>query len=193
MSFVNLVSGGLDSTLIGIMAKEEGLRTYPLFVDYGQRASVKEWETCQAVHRHFDLPNPERMDLAGFGSIITSGLTSSEKDIKLDAFTPGRNLLFLIVGAAYAFQNSVASVSIGLLSEANSLFPDQSRSFIESAEETIKLALGKKIKVVLPLAEFTKGDVVLLAANRGISGTYSCHLGSDEPCGRCISCSELIA
>ena len=45
MSFVNLVSGGLDSTLVGVMAKEEGVEHFPLFIDYGQRAARKEWET----------------------------------------------------------------------------------------------------------------------------------------------------
>lgn len=50
MSLVNLVSGGLDSTLIGVMAREEGVEVYPLFIDYGQRAARKEWDTCQRVH-----------------------------------------------------------------------------------------------------------------------------------------------
>ena len=63
MSFVNLVSGGLDSTLVGVMAKEEGVEHFPLFIDYGQRAARKEWETCKLVHNALDLPAPTRMDL----------------------------------------------------------------------------------------------------------------------------------
>ena len=33
MSVVNLVSGGLDSTLIAVMMREEGIEQFPLFID----------------------------------------------------------------------------------------------------------------------------------------------------------------
>jgi 7-cyano-7-deazaguanine synthase len=69
MSFVNLVSGGLDSTLIGVMAKEEGIKHYPLFIDYGQLAAHREWKTCKIVHAALDLPAPARMNLSGFGRL----------------------------------------------------------------------------------------------------------------------------
>ncbi len=191
MSLVNLVSGGLDSTLVGMMAREEGLTVHPLFIDYGQRAGQREWDTCQRVHSQLRLPTPTRMDLSGFGRVIRSGLTSVEMDVKADAFTPGRNLMFLLMGSAYAYQVGASSVSVGLLAERFSLFPDQRSEFIEQAERAIEAALGRRIKVVMPLAEFSKADVVKLAQERGIAGTYSCHAGGSEPCGQCISCLEF--
>lgn len=191
MSVVNLVSGGLDSTLIGVLAREEEIKILPLFIDYGQRAALKEWEACQWVHKRFDLAKPIRMDLSGFGALIHSGLTNQNLDVKDDAFTPGRNLLFLLVGSAYAYQNKAKSVSIGLLSEQFSLFPDQRLEFIEKAENSIEAAIGQKIKIITPLAEFNKVDVIDLATERGISGTYSCHKGEIIPCGQCIACLEF--
>jgi 7-cyano-7-deazaguanine synthase len=191
MSFVNLVSGGLDSTLIGVLAKESGVEHFPLFVDYGQRASAREWETCQLVHEILGLPVPRKMDLSGFGQVIESGLTSHRLDVQRDAFTPGRNLMFLVMGSAYAYQLSVPAVAIGLLSEEFSLFPDQRREFIRKAEAVIEAALSREIKVLTPLMDFCKADVVRLATEKGISGTYSCHTGNAIPCGNCISCLEF--
>lgn len=191
MSLVNLVSGGLDSTLIGLMAREEGITVYPLFIDYGQRAAAREWSVCRYVHERLGLPVPLRMDVSGFGRVILSGLTSKDKDIKDEAFTPGRNLLFLLLGSAYAFQIGAQAVAIGLLCERFSLFPDQRTEFIERAERAIESALGRCIKVVVPLFDFSKTDVLVLAQSKGISGTYSCHAGSEHPCGSCISCLEL--
>ena len=191
MSLVNLVSGGLDSTLVGVMAQEEGVTVYPLFIDYGQRANQKEWETCQRVHSMLKLPTPTKMDLSGFGKVIRSGLTSAEMDVKVEAFTPGRNLMFLLMGSAYAYQVGATSVSLGLLAERFSLFPDQQSNFIEHAEQAIEVALGRRITVVTPLAEFSKEDVVQLAQVKGITGTYSCHVGGVVPCGLCISCLEF--
>lgn len=191
MSLVNLVSGGLDSTLVGVLAREEGVEVHPLFVDYGQRARQKEWETCRQVHAQLGLPVPIRMDLSGFGQVIRSGLTSDTLDVKAEAFTPGRNLLFLLMGSAYAYQVGASTVAIGLLAERFSLFPDQRPAFLEQAERTIEAAMGRRIKVVMPLAEFSKADVVKLAQDKGIVGTYSCHAGGAEPCGWCISCLEF--
>lgn len=191
MSFVSLVSGGLDSTLIGAMAKEEGIEHFPLFIDYGQRAARKEWETCKLVHGALGLPVPTRMDLSGFGHVIASGLTREELDVKNDAFTPGRNLMFLLMGSAYAYQQGASAVAIGLLAEQFSLFPDQKPQFVEQAETTISAAIGRQIKVLTPLIEFGKADVVRLAQAKGITGTYSCHTGNSEPCGRCIACLEF--
>lgn len=191
MSIVSLVSGGLDSTLVGVMIREQSIDNHPLFIDYGQRAAVTEWATCQAVHKQLRLPKPVRMDLSGFGKVILSGLTSDKMRIKDDAFTPTRNLLFIVAGAAYAFQVEANAVSIGFLSEEFSLFPDQTETFLGKAEDAIHTALGRHIKVSAPLSSFSKADVVGLAREKGISGTYSCHQGESEPCGVCISCLEF--
>jgi len=191
MSFVNLVSGGLDSTLIGVMAKEDHIDHFPLFIDYGQRAAVKEWATCQAVHQQLGLPEPIRMDLSGFGQVIASGLTNADMDVKDNAFTPGRNLLFLLMGGAYAYQVGASSVAIGLLAEQFSLFPDQRQPFLLQAERAIVAAMGRPIKFLTPLIEFGKADVVRLATEKGVVGTYSCHIGDDQPCGHCIACLEF--
>lgn len=191
VSFVNLVSGGLDSTLIGVMAKEDDVEHYPLFIDYGQLAADKEWSACKATHKQFGLPEPIKMDLSGYGRVIQSGLTSPDLDVKEDAFTPGRNLMFLLMASAYAFQKGVSSVAIGLLAEQFSLFPDQRSPFLQQAESAIETALGARIKVLTPLIEFGKADVVTLAMEKGVAGTYSCHKGDDEPCGHCIACLEF--
>lgn len=191
MGIVNLVSGGLDSTLVGLLLKEEGLPTYPLFVDYGHRAAKREWNACLTVHNKYELPQPKRIDLSGYGKLIISGLTSESMDVNTAAFTPGRNFLFILIGAAYAYQVGANAVSIGLLSEQYSLFPDQRKNFLESAEQSIRYALNKEIKVVTPLFEFSKADILVLAKQRGITDTYSCHEGKEKPCGLCISCLEF--
>jgi 7-cyano-7-deazaguanine synthase len=191
MSVVNLVSGGLDSTLIAVMMKEEGIDQFPLFIDYGQRAAMREWQTCQDVHGRHELPTPVRMDLSGYGAVIATGLTREALNIKTDAFTPGRNLMFLLMGAAYAHQVGVGAIAMGLLSEKFSLFPDQRSDFLKESESTLAIALGHPIKIVTPLFEFSKADVVELAMQKGIFGTYSCHAGGSTPCGTCISCLEF--
>jgi len=191
MSIVTLVSGGLDSTLVAKFAQEEGLRQHPLFVDYGQRARDRELAACRRAMVSLGLPDPKVVDLSGYGALIRSGLTDISLRIVEDAFTPGRNMLFLLTGAAYAYQVGADAISIGLLHEDTSLFPDQTSAFLREAESLIKRCMGRDIKVLAPLNAFCKADVIALALEKGINNTYSCHMGEDEPCGTCIACNEF--
>ncbi|MCQ1764709.1 7-cyano-7-deazaguanine synthase [Neorhizobium galegae] len=191
MSVVTLVSGGLDSTLVAYLAKEEGLRIHPLFVDYGQRALERELSACKRAMSRLGLDNLETAELSGFGALIRSGLTDPSQHIIEDAFTPGRNMLFLLVAAAYAHKVDADAVSIGLLHEETALFPDQTSAFLKEAESLICRIMGREIKVLAPLSLFHKDEVIALARMKGIEGTYSCHLGEEEPCGNCIACNEF--
>lgn len=191
MKTVNLASGGLDSSVASVLIRDSGDSVLPLFVDYGQRSAEHEWKSCLAVHSSLGLPAPTRVDLRGYGELIQSGLTTRSLDIVKDAFTPGRNLLLLLVGSAFAHQVGADRVCLGLLSGRNALFPDQTDSFVSAATTVLREMLGYEMKIVLPLRDFSKADVVQLARELGVVGTYSCHSGMDEPCGVCISCKEF--
>lgn len=192
MSIITLVSGGLDSTVMAVLARDEGVRQYPLFIDYGQLGEKRELSACTANFERHNLPVPEVAHLPGYGGLLSSGLTDSRKRIFDDAFLPCRNLMFLTVGAAYAYQCGASSVAIGLLDESASLFPDQSRNFVDDAAALLAKSLGRSIKIVTPLMSFTKADVVEIAKELKITATYSCHAGTPTPCGVCVACREYI-
>jgi len=193
MSIVTLVSGGIDSSLMALLAKKEGIIQLPLFIDYGQLGCEKEYSACKAIHAEFGLNEPVVMRLSGFGQIISCGLTDRKKDIFANAFLPGRNMLFLLAGAAYAYQVGADAVAIGLLNEETHLFPDQTEQFLIQAEAMLVLCLERKVRIIAPLMKFYKSDVLKIATSYNLSGTYSCHSGSDEPCGVCVSCRELFS
>jgi 7-cyano-7-deazaguanine synthase len=176
---------------MAVLAREADIHQFPLFVNYGQRALRRELAACRRSLRSNHLPKPAVMNIAGFGALIRSGLTDRRLHTFEDAFTPGRNLLFLLLGAAYAYEVRADAVSIGLLSERTSLFPDQTSRFILSAESLLSECIGRPVKVLVPLMDFTKSDVVKIARKKKIKGTYSCHVGGTRPCGKCISCREF--
>lgn len=189
---VTLVSGGIDSTVMSILAKPN-FELHPLFIDYGQLNVEREWSACTGNHYQHGLPLPTRMSLTGFGRTISSGLTDSNKRIKEDAFLPGRNALFLLMGSSFAYQVGSRNVSIGLLTEEVSLFPDQTRSFIADTEAFIRKAIDYPITIITPLMDFSKAEVMKIARSQNVHNTYSCHAGGASPCGKCISCLEIEA
>lgn len=192
MSIVTLVSGGLDSTVMALLAKEERLTQFPLFIDFGQLGRDRELQACRANFLKHELPIPQVASLGGYGALLSSGLTDPNKHILDDAFLPCRNLMFLTVGAAYAFQCGATTLGIGLLDETFHLFPDQTKAFLTDAEALLSKSLGKTIKLVAPLMSFSKAEVLEIAKAKGITGTYSCHAGTETACGVCIACREYI-
>ena len=192
MKIVALASGGIDSSVMMLLLEREGHELLPLFIDYGQLAREKEWMACQSVCQFLGL-KPHRMDISGFGKTIPSGITNDKFDVEKDAFLPTRNLLFLTLGAAYGYVKFASVVAIGLLS--NPIFPDQTEKFIQAAQESISASLGVDITILAPSISLDKLDTIRLARKYGLplDLTYSCHMGEDEPCGKCISCKETIA
>jgi len=191
MSIVLLASGGLDSTLSAILAIEQGLEIHPLFVDYGQISKDRELNACRVCYVRYGLPSPKVVSVQGFGNLYPSGLTNKKMDIFEDAFLPGRNMLFLLMAATYACTVNANSICISLLNEELSLFPDQTKEFLDKAQDLISVMIGHELQILTPLIEFTKRDVVALAEKKGIVGTYSCHDSGENPCGVCIACKEF--
>jgi 7-cyano-7-deazaguanine synthase len=189
---VVLSSGGIDSSVILQQLQRKGHHVFPLFIDYGQLASEKEWLSCQRICEFLKLV-PERIDTHDFGRLVPSGLTNSDIDIEKNAFTPTRNLLFLTLGAAYGYGKSAYVIATGILT--NPIFPDQTKDFLSQTEKTLSLALGVNITVLSPLINSDKFDSIMLARKYGLplNLTYSCHSGTEKPCGKCISCKERLA
>lgn len=189
---VTLVSGGMDSTLLSALIKDEGCKQYPLFIDYGQRAKDLELAACIRNLEKLGIPAPKVMRLSNFGASVRSGLTNDTLDIVDEVFLPNRNLLFLLAASSYGVQHGASTVAIGLLNEKTHLFNDQTKSFLEKAEALLSLSLGQTTKILAPLMCFDKAMVIKLLEDRSITETYSCHAGGTEACGACVACIEII-
>jgi 7-cyano-7-deazaguanine synthase len=187
---VCLASGGLDSLVCLHLLRRQKIRALPVFVNYGQRNLEKELGSLVRNTEEQNFGKPVILDIAGFGKTIRTGLTDREKRVLEDAFTPNRNLLFLVLGASVAFSKGASSLVVGLLSESTAIFPDQSDRFLNAAQSAISESLGVAMQIVCPLRDMIKDDVVRLSRELGIEYSYSCHSGSSEPCGKCIACLE---
>lgn len=159
-------------------------------MNYGQRNLEREWGALSAACAFNRFPQPLRFDFPAFGKIIKSGLTDATLRVNEDAFTPTRNFLFLVLGGAVAFSKGVRNIVIGFLSERTAIFPDQTDRFLKATQFTLTESLGCQIEIHCPLRDMTKQDVLNLARARGISDFYSCHSGTEVPCGKCIACLE---
>ncbi len=204
---VVLVSGGLDSTTIMAIAKDEGYDIFALSFDYSQRHK-RELEAAKTVAKYFGakkhLVLHLNLDAIG-GSALTDDIPVPEAR-KLDeisskaipiTYVPARNTIFLSYALAWAEVLNVRDIFIGVNAIDFSGYPDCRPEFIESFQTMANLAIkagveGKNIRIHSPLIKMTKAEIIKKGISLGVdyAMTHSCYNPTKEskPCGNCDSC-----
>lgn len=197
-----ILSGGQDSVTCLYWALANSEKVVALTFDYGQRHRV-ELDCAQTVARMANVPH----QIVELGSLFagTSPLTDFSREVEhyesaetlpggLEAtFVPGRNLLFLAVAANRAYVEDCHSLVIGVSQEDFGGYPDCRESFIKSMEESIHLALDRRIAIEAPLLFLNKKETVDLAWQlegcwEALAHSHTCYEGQTPPCGQCHSC-----
>ncbi|MDE1863001.1 MAG: 7-cyano-7-deazaguanine synthase [Thaumarchaeota archaeon] len=188
MKVICLASGGIDSSVLMLMLKRMRHEVFPLHINYGQKAAMMEQKSFYKICEFLKI-KPEVIDISNIGK-LSIGLTKPDLSYSDSPFFPARNLLLLTIASIYAHTKSIKVISIGSLS--NSIFPDQTKEFMKSSETTLNIAIQEQIKILTPLIDLNKREVIELARkyNFPLEITYSCHIGSPDPCGKCMSCKE---
>ncbi|GAB3446526.1 7-cyano-7-deazaguanine synthase QueC [Phycicoccus ginsengisoli] len=201
-----LLSGGLDSTTVLAMAKEQGFEPYALSFRYGQRHSIEleaaaRVARAQGVARHVVAD----IDLRVFGGSALTSATEVPKHASVDevaedipvTYVPARNTIFLSFALAYAETVGASDIFLGVSALDYSGYPDCRPEYIAAFEEMANLATragveGARTTIHTPLINLTKGETVRRGLELGVdySLTSSCY-DPDEmgrPCGHCDSC-----
>ncbi len=201
MKAVVLLSGGQDSTTALYWAGTMFDHLYAVSFDYGQRHRIELQAakqivlTCPAVVQHKVLKIPALEQLAG------SSLTDNKREIKAsggrgglpNTFVPGRNIIFLTLAAAWAYQLGIRDIVMGVCQTDYSGYPDCRRQFVNSFRGTFSLAAEYDIQIHTPLMYLTKAETVKLATRLdgcmdALKCSYTCYEGKDKPCLVCPAC-----
>ncbi|GBC92189.1 7-cyano-7-deazaguanine synthase [bacterium HR15] len=197
-SAVVLLSGGQDSTTCLYWAKKRFDRLYALTFDYGQRHRI-ELDAAHTIARmagvaeHRILRMSELEELGGSALLSDAPIqeTSGRGNLP-NTFVPGRNLLFLTLAAAWAYQLECHDLVGGMCQTDYSGYPDCRRATIDALEEAIRLGMEWEIRIHTPLMFLTKAQSVKLAAEVGamdaLAYSHTCYEGRFPPCGICPAC-----
>ncbi len=198
-----ILSGGQDSFVSLLLAKEQCGQVSAVTFDYGQQhrevgAAVmiadmmKLRFTCLEIAGAVPGPTPYGLD---------DKQTTVSESSTLSSFYPLRNLTFLSVAGALAHERGATEIWTGF---TKSRSPDCTLAFLESAERTLSLGLNRKIGVCSPLLDHTKAEIFAMAYTRGhlstmLGVTRSCPHGGQSKrkvwgvgCGECPSCKRCI-
>jgi len=199
---VILVSGGLDSSTVLAMARQQGFDCYTLSFDYGQRhkselIAAQRVSDAMAVVEHKVV----KLDLATIGG---SALTDSSIDVPEQetsgipvTYVPARNTVFLSIALGWAEVLGANDIFVGVNAVDYSGYPDCRPDYLLAFEAMANLATkagveGNKLSIHAPLINMTKAQIIEAGIQRGVdySTTVSCYQATAEgaACGVCDSC-----
>jgi 7-cyano-7-deazaguanine synthase len=204
---VILLSGGLDSTTVLAIAKDEGFRPYALSFRYGQRHEVE----LAAARRVADAMGAADhvvadIDLRAFGgSALTADIAVPHHQRVEDlsdgipvTYVPARNTIFLSFALAWAETLEASDVFIGVNSLDYSGYPDCRHEYIAAYESMANLATkagveGRQhLRIHTPLIDLTKAQIIQRGVELGVDYglTHSCYDPDSDgrACGTCDSC-----
>ena len=197
---VCIMSGGMDSTLSAYMMKNDGYEIIGVHFNYNQRTQTKELECFNNICDDLDVKEKYILDLDFFKQLGASALTDKNIEVPIGGieegvpitYVPFRNGIFLSMSAAIAEKEGAEVISIGVVEEDSSGYPDCKESYIKSMEESINLGTKDEtnIDIKMPLVHLQKSQIVQksLELNVPLQLTWSCYKSEDKACGVCDSC-----
>ena len=197
---VCVMSGGMDSTLASYIMKEEGYEIISIHFNYDQRTQTKELECFHKICEDLDVKEKYILDLDFFKQLGTSALTDKSLDVPTSGveegvpitYVPFRNGIFLSMAGVIAEKEGAEVITIGVVEEDSSGYPDCRESYIKSMQESINLGTKDEtvIEIKMPLVHLKKSEIVKesLKLNVPLHLTWSCYKNEDKACGVCDSC-----
>ena len=204
---VILSSGGLDSTTVMAIAKQEGFELFSLSFFYGQRhfyelIAAGKIAKAYSVAKHLVI----NLDLNKIGgSALTDNIEvpKSRTPIMMAdeipvTYVPARNTIFLAHALAWAEVIKSFDIFIGVNAIDFSGYPDCRPEYISAFEQMANLATKAgvesqtRLKIRTPLISMTKAQIIKKGIELGVdySLTHSCY-DPDKvgiACGLCDSC-----
>ena len=195
-----VMSGGMDSTLSAYMMKNDGYEIIAVHFNYDQRTQIKELECFNSICNDLNVKEKYILDLDFFKQLGASALTDKSIDVPIGGvekgvpitYVPFRNGIFLSMAAAIAEKEGAEVISIGVVEEDSSGYPDCRESYIRSMQDSINLGTKDEtnIEIKMPLVHLQKSQIVQesLKLDVPLHLTWSCYKNEDKACGVCDSC-----
>lgn len=196
-----LLSGGLDSLVsLGLGMQKYGI-SLALTFDYGQKALEQEISTSKNICDYYKIEH-KVIKLDWLKNVTHTALVEDKElpegidnpeDSAKSVWVPNRNGLFLNIAGSFADGNDYDYIIIGANKEEGQTFPDNTQEFIDRINAEFEFSTQKHPKVVAPLINYDKNDIVKQAIEHNIPLEFvrSCYSNGKKHCGKCESCTRL--
>ncbi len=193
-----LLSGGLDSLVSLDIASKQCKIEKALTFNYGQKAFEDEKEASKNIADFYNIEHTV-IDLPFLKEINSNALTdenNNDFNSLKGVWISNRNGLFLNIAACYSDRFNYDYIIFGANKEESRDFSDNTKNFVNVANDFFKYSTSKKPAVFAPCIDFDKIQIVNYALDNNLPLKYlkSCYRATKEGkkhCGKCMSCKLL--
>lgn len=192
-----LLSGGLDSLVsLGLGGYSVELA---LTFNYGQKSAKYEIDASKKICDFYNIKH-KVIELDWLKNITHTAIVADvdlpdkiDENSAKNVWVPNRNGLFLNIAGSFADGEDYDYILIGANKEEAGTFSDNTQIFVDRVNAEFEYSTNKRPKVVAPLINYDKNDIVKLALKNNIplNLVKSCYAGGEKHCGKCESCIRL--
>lgn len=199
---VLLFSGGVDSTATLDMLLKDNFNVYPLYIDYGQKASKSEIKVVKYFVKKYNINKLKIVKTSTYKDIKNHPLLNLNKELDIASqhittsknFIHFRNLTFACIAAIYSREVYAEQIAFGFINKNTfNFFPDTSPDFVKKLNDLLSIIEPDlPIKIITPCISLTKKEIVKhgILNNISLNMTYSCY--ESNRCYKCESCMDVI-
>lgn len=158
------------------MLLRQGFDVTAFHVDFGQASRLPESAATRKIGEHYGI-RVERLTVAGSRRPFSYGEVV------------GRNSALVFMALMFA-PSQPSMIAIGV--HSGTPYFDCSAAWAERTDSLIRESTKGQTGLLTPLLQWSKGEIARYAVENGvpIGATYSCEIGSEPPCGGCLSCQD---
>lgn len=209
---VCLLSGGMDSTTLAYVAKNEGYEICALHMSYGQRTEERERACAESIAAKLEAVRFLEVDLRYLTAIGGSSLTN--RDLRIadhngreereerkeeqetgnvpNTYVPFRNANLLSIATSYAEAEGAEAIFIGVQASDYAGYPDCRPEFVAAFQQVIDFGTKDETRITLktPFVNLNKTEILRRGMDLGVpyEDTWSCYRSNGPACGTCDSC-----
>lgn len=194
-----VLSGGQDSTTCLFWAKHHFSEIHAITYSYGQR----HWRELESAKKVAEMAGVASHEFLNIEDAIKDFSPMTNTDVELKqydsieslpgegvqtTFVPGRNIIFLTIGANRAWQLGARNLITGVCQEESGGYPDTTITFVQSMQTALTAGMGEGFEIHAPLMYMSKAESVHLAKElpgcwEALAYTHTAYDGQYPPTG----------
>lgn len=205
---VVVLSGGMDSTVLAYICREQVDDLICVSFDYGQRHR-KELTYARITASklgavHYIIPMSwlaQTFSSAGSqSSLVNPSVDVPDghyaEDSMKQTVVPNRNMIMLSIACGVAVSSGAWVVGTGIHAGDHAIYPDCRRPFIEALDIAMVRGnegfIDKNFHLWTPFLSRTKDQIATKGEQLNVpwEDTWSCYKGLSQHCGTCGTCVE---
>lgn len=199
-----LLSGGMDSTALLLLARDAYESVRALSFRYGQPNADPELAFAEGLAKRHGITQATLCladALRGCGGLMANVLEPDASAPRSPSFVHGRNLVFATLGVAHGASSFAdgCDVLLGCCLDDARQFPDCHAQVFDHLSAAASLGTGKKVRVLVPFAGWWKRGILATIEpwqRDEVRRSWSCYAAGPVPCGACGACivrAEVMA